>query len=92
MPRDVSLSDSKCWNGGHEWGELTSFYSTPGFNLQFLQQTGMQPLRMLGASSGGPSSGTSQQYGSEVYLINSNRAFDWYILLVHLISAFIMCN
>ena len=19
MPRDVSLSDSKCWNGGHEW-------------------------------------------------------------------------
>ena len=21
MPRDVSLSDSKCWNGGHEWVE-----------------------------------------------------------------------
>ena len=19
MPRDVSLSDSKCWNGGHAW-------------------------------------------------------------------------
>ena len=19
MPRDVSLSDSKCWKGGHEW-------------------------------------------------------------------------
>ena len=19
MPRDVSLSDSKCWNGEHEW-------------------------------------------------------------------------
>ena len=19
MPRDVSLSDSKCWNSGHEW-------------------------------------------------------------------------
>ena len=19
MPRDVSLSDSNCWNGGHEW-------------------------------------------------------------------------
>ena len=19
MPRDVSLSDSICWNGGHEW-------------------------------------------------------------------------
>ena len=19
MPRDVGLSDSKCWNGGHEW-------------------------------------------------------------------------
>ena len=19
MPRDVSLSDSECWNGGHEW-------------------------------------------------------------------------
>ena len=19
MPRDVSLSDSTCWNGGHEW-------------------------------------------------------------------------
>ena len=19
MPTDVSLSDSKCWNGGHEW-------------------------------------------------------------------------
>ena len=19
MPRDVSLSDRKCWNGGHEW-------------------------------------------------------------------------
>ena len=19
MPRDVCLSDSKCWNGGHEW-------------------------------------------------------------------------
>ena len=19
MPRDASLSDSKCWNGGHEW-------------------------------------------------------------------------
>ena len=19
MPRDISLSDSKCWNGGHEW-------------------------------------------------------------------------
>ena len=19
MPRDVSLSNSKCWNGGHEW-------------------------------------------------------------------------
>ena len=19
MPRDVSLSESKCWNGGHEW-------------------------------------------------------------------------
>ena len=22
MPRDVSLSDSKCWNGGHEWVKL----------------------------------------------------------------------
>jgi len=26
MPRDVSLSDSKCWNGGHEWVKiLTAF-------------------------------------------------------------------
>ena len=24
MPRDVSLSDSKCWNGGHEWVNLKS--------------------------------------------------------------------
>ena len=23
MPRDVSLSDSKCWNGGHEWVKMT---------------------------------------------------------------------
>ena len=23
MPRDVSLSDSKCWNGGHEWDKST---------------------------------------------------------------------
>ena len=22
MPRDVSLSDSKCWNGGYEWVNL----------------------------------------------------------------------
>ena len=22
MPRDVSLSDSKCWNGGDEWVKL----------------------------------------------------------------------
>ena len=22
MPRDASLSDSKCWNGGHEWVKL----------------------------------------------------------------------
>ena len=22
MPRDVSLSGSKCWNGGHEWVNL----------------------------------------------------------------------
>ena len=25
MPRDVSLSDSKCWNGGHEWVKPTPF-------------------------------------------------------------------
>ena len=32
MPRDVSLSDSKCWNGWHEWvksnqiwNDLTNF-------------------------------------------------------------------
>ena len=24
MPRDVSLSDSKCWNGGHEWVLITA--------------------------------------------------------------------
>ena len=24
MPRDVSLSDSKCWNGGHEWANRWS--------------------------------------------------------------------
>ena len=24
MPRDVCLSDSKCWNGGHEWVKLAS--------------------------------------------------------------------
>ena len=23
MPRDVSLSDSKCWNGGHECANCT---------------------------------------------------------------------
>ena len=22
MPRDVSLSDNKCWNGGHEWVKI----------------------------------------------------------------------
>ena len=22
MSRDVSLSDRKCWNGGHEWVEM----------------------------------------------------------------------
>ena len=24
MPRDVSLSDIKCWNGGHEWDKRRS--------------------------------------------------------------------
>ena len=24
MPRDVGLSDSKCWNGGHEWVKSVS--------------------------------------------------------------------
>ena len=24
MPRDVSLSDSKCWYGGHEWVKKNS--------------------------------------------------------------------
>ena len=27
MPRDVSLSDSKCWNGGHEFKETASSIS-----------------------------------------------------------------
>ena len=22
MPRNISLSDSKCWNGGHEWVKI----------------------------------------------------------------------
>ena len=26
MPRDVSLSDSKFWNGGHEWVNLKSLW------------------------------------------------------------------
>ena len=36
MPRNVSLSDSKCWNGGHEWvktpGTITERYRMEGFN------------------------------------------------------------
>ena len=27
MLRDVSLSDSKCWNSGHEWVKLTNVQS-----------------------------------------------------------------
>ena len=26
MPRDVSLSESKCWNGGHEWVKLDKIF------------------------------------------------------------------
>ena len=28
MPRDVSLSDTKCWNGGHEWVNELRFLPT----------------------------------------------------------------
>ena len=31
MPRDVSLSDSKCLNGGHEWIKTGSIRSWPIF-------------------------------------------------------------
>ena len=30
MPRDVSLSDSKCWNGGQKWVNLTLCGATFG--------------------------------------------------------------
>ena len=29
IPRDVSLSDSKCWNGGHEWVKRSPILGTP---------------------------------------------------------------
>ena len=29
MPRDVSHSDSKCWNGGHEWVKNRSLFNPP---------------------------------------------------------------
>ena len=29
MPRDVSLSDSECWNGGHEWILIKVLRSSP---------------------------------------------------------------
>ena len=35
MPRDVSLSDSKCWNGGHEWVNTKDF----GFILHARRET-----------------------------------------------------
>ena len=27
MPRDVSLSDSKCWNGGQKWVNIFELYT-----------------------------------------------------------------
>ena len=38
MPRDVSLSDSKCLNGGHEWVKMQSLLQDPvyGTNCQFI--------------------------------------------------------
>ena len=27
MPRDISFSDSKCWNGGHEWVKCSETYA-----------------------------------------------------------------
>ena len=32
MPRDVSLSDSKCWNSGHEWVKGTG--ESKGIHLE----------------------------------------------------------
>ena len=37
MPRDVSLSDSKCWNGGYEWvNPDVSNVSTIDVHFRFL--------------------------------------------------------
>ena len=33
MPRDVSLSDSKCLNGGHEWVKKQSVSAVPGLDV-----------------------------------------------------------
>ena len=35
MPRDVSLSDSKCWNGGHEWVKRDNHASHLSFESVF---------------------------------------------------------
>jgi len=39
MPRDISLSDSKCWNGGHEW--VKGFFARiwPDSHANFILQT-----------------------------------------------------
>ena len=33
MPRDVSLSDSKCWNDGHEWVKQFQDSSSKCYNF-----------------------------------------------------------
>ena len=41
MPRDVSLSDSKCWNGGHEWVNNSCVYSQVSMAGQLSQSAHM---------------------------------------------------
>ena len=41
MPRDVSLSDRKCWNGGHEWVKVKKLMKVPFDNAAELHNAGM---------------------------------------------------
>ena len=49
MPRDVSLSDSKCWNGGHAWVNSTDPVVTPPVHVQALVVQRVEELVTLGA-------------------------------------------
>jgi len=56
MPRDVSLLNSKCWNGGHEWVKQRHFtLDFPGARIRRVEHFNTLAVNIYFARSNQPS-------------------------------------